>query len=96
MLPHHPSPLPPAPPAPQVKARQVWGDTIYTADSDLVAVLMHLGYFAHYLSHPPQAVAEFRVQCALLPPQEKYASRARFVKSRLWCSPGDGCSYQVG
>lgn len=79
----------------RVKARQVWGDTIYTADSDLVAVLMHLGYFAHYLSHPPQAVAEFRVQCALLPPQEKYASRARFVKSRLWCSPGDGCSYQV-
>jgi hypothetical protein len=80
---------------PQVKARQIWGDTVYTADSDLVAVLMHMGFYAHYLSHPPNTVAEFRALLKLLPPQEKYNSRARFVKSRLWCSPGDGCSYQV-
>ncbi|EFJ52132.1 hypothetical protein VOLCADRAFT_103146 [Volvox carteri f. nagariensis] len=79
----------------RVKARQIWGDTVYTADSDLVAVLMHLGFYAHYLSHPPNTVAEFRALLKLLPPQEKYNSRARFVKSRLWCSPGDGCSYQV-
>ncbi|GFR40958.1 hypothetical protein Agub_g1622 [Astrephomene gubernaculifera] len=79
----------------RVKARQIWGDTIYTSDSDLVAVLMHMGFYAHYLSHPPNTVAEFRALLKLLPPQEKYNSRARFVKSRLWCSPGDGCSYQV-
>ncbi|KAG2499895.1 hypothetical protein HYH03_002183 [Edaphochlamys debaryana] len=79
----------------RVKARQIWGDTVYTADSDLVAVLMHMGFYAHYLSHPPNAVVEFRALLKLTPPQEKYNSRARFVKSRLWCSPGDGCSYQV-
>lgn len=79
----------------QVKSRQIWGDTVYTSDSDLVAVLMHMGFYAHYLSHPPNTVAEFRALLKLLPPQEKYNSRARFVKSRLWCSPGDGCSYQV-
>ncbi|PNH12375.1 hypothetical protein TSOC_000649 [Tetrabaena socialis] len=76
----------------RVKARQIWGDTVYTSDSDLVAVLMHMGFYAHYLSHPPNTVAEFRAQLKLMPPQEKYNSRARFVKSRLWCSPGDGCS----
>ncbi|PNW85357.1 hypothetical protein CHLRE_03g182600v5 [Chlamydomonas reinhardtii] len=79
----------------RVKSRQIWGDTVYTSDSDLVAVLMHMGFYAHYLSHPPNTVAEFRALLKLLPPQEKYNSRARFVKSRLWCSPGDGCSYQV-
>lgn len=81
----------------QVKARQIWGDIIYTADSDLVAVLMHMGYYAHYLSHPPPIIAEFRATLKLLPPQEKYNSKARFVKSRAWCSSSDdGCSYQVG
>lgn len=79
----------------RVKARQIWGDGIYTFDSDLVAVLMHMGYYAHYLSHPPSTASEFRALLKLLPPQDKYYSRARFVKSRVWCSPGDGCSYQV-
>ena len=50
--------------------RQIWGDSIYTGDSDIVAVLMHLGYFAHYLSQPPPQVQEFRALIRLLPPQD--------------------------
>ena len=37
----------------QVRARQLWGNEIYTQDSDLVAVLMHLGYYNHVLAAPP-------------------------------------------
>lgn len=40
----------------QVKTRQIWGDKVYTGDSDIVAVLMHQGYYAHYLAHPPSQV----------------------------------------
>ncbi len=31
----------------QVRARQLWGSDVYTEDSDLVAVLMHCGYWFH-------------------------------------------------
>ena len=37
----------------QVRARQLWGNEIYTQDSDLVAVLMHLGYYNHVIAAPP-------------------------------------------
>jgi hypothetical protein len=30
-----------------VRARQLWGSDVYTEDSDLVAVLMHCGYWYH-------------------------------------------------
>jgi hypothetical protein len=30
-----------------VRARQLWGTDVYTEDSDLVAVLMHCGYWYH-------------------------------------------------
>jgi hypothetical protein len=39
----------------QVKSRQLWGDGVYTDDSDLVAVLMHAGYYAaNTAANPPQ------------------------------------------
>lgn len=80
----------------QVKSRQFWGDMVYTHDSDLVAVLMHQGYYAHTLSHPPSSVVEVHVVIKLLPPQEKYPSKLRFVKSRAWGSPTGVCAFQVG
>lgn len=79
----------------QVKSRQIWGDLIYTPDSDLVAVLMHLGYYAHNLLHPPNSVVEVRALIKLLPPQSSYPSKARFVKSRAWNTATEGCSFQV-
>lgn len=66
----------------------------YTSDSDIVAVLMHLGYYAHFLIQAPSLVQEFRVLLKLLPSQEKYSSKSRFVRSRAWAS-GNSCSYQV-
>eukprot|EP00798_Chlamydomonas_sp_ICE-L_P002438 gene2438-8762_t len=81
----------------RVKARLVWGDTIYTPDSDVVAALMHMGFCAQNLPHPPASVQLFQVLLRLLPPLEKYSSKARFVKSRAWlCSADDaGCSFSI-
>lgn len=80
----------------QVKARQLWGDLVYTDDSDLVAVLMHLGYYAaNNNSNPPQ-VASFHAQLTLVEPREQYASCFRnSVRSRAWFAKVDGCSYKV-
>lgn len=79
----------------RVKTRQLWGDGTYTSDSDIVAVLMHLGYYSNYLSYPPGPVQEFRALLKLLPSQEKYPSKARFVKSRTWASKTHTCAYIV-
>ena len=42
----------------QVRARQLWGNEVYTQDSDLVAVLMHCGFYNHALAQPPPNAAE--------------------------------------
>lgn len=80
----------------QVKSRQLWGEDVYTDDSDLVAVLLHLGYYAsNNVAHHP-LVARFYAQVTLLPPRERYASCFRnAVRSRGWFSKIDGCSFQV-
>jgi hypothetical protein len=44
----------------QVRSRQLWGNEVYTQDSDLVAVLMHCGFFNHALASPPANAAEVR------------------------------------
>lgn len=44
----------------QVRARQLWGSDVYTEDSDLVAVLMHTGYYSVVALHPPPSIAEVR------------------------------------
>ena len=33
----------------QVRSRQLWGNEVYTQDSDLVAVLMHQGFFNQHV-----------------------------------------------
>ena len=48
----------PARDAAQVRARQLWGNIVYTQDSDLVAVLMHNGFYNHSLQQPPASMAE--------------------------------------
>ena len=45
----------------QVRTRQVWGTDTYTSDSDLVAVLMHGGWYLPSASVPPSLV-ELRVR----------------------------------
>ncbi|CAG9462020.1 unnamed protein product [Pedinophyceae sp. YPF-701] len=79
-----------------VKTRQLWGCDVYTQDSDLVAAIMHMGFFSYKNGSPPHNVGEFRAVVRPVPPQESYKSKSRNgVFSRAWVSPGEGCSYQV-
>ena len=81
----------------QVKSRQLWGDKVYTDDSDLVAVLMHLGYFATNNASVSPQVLTFHALLRLLPPRDQYTSCFRnAVRSRAWFAKVDGCSYEVG
>ncbi|CAL5220855.1 g2940 [Coccomyxa viridis] len=80
----------------QVRARQLWGNEIYTQDSDLVAVLMHLGYYNHVLAAPPVNALEIRAVIQPLPPQKAYSSCPRnSIRSRAWGTASEGCSYRV-
>ncbi|KAG1661847.1 hypothetical protein FOA52_011614 [Chlamydomonas sp. UWO 241] len=79
----------------RVKTRQIWGDGVYTGDSDIVAVLMHLGYLASSLPTVPPALLEVHVLLKLTPPLDYYPSKAHAVKSRAWCSSTEGCSFRV-
>lgn len=79
----------------QVKGSQLWGTDIYTDDSDLVAVLMHTGYYRPTGTPPPPAINELRATIRVLPPQDSYTSTLRnSVRSRAW-GAASGCSYQV-
>lgn len=49
----------------QVKSRQLWGEDIYTDDSDLVAVLLHLGYYASNNTASNPLVARFYAQVGI-------------------------------
>lgn len=81
---------------PQVKSRQLWGDGVYTDDSDLVAVLMHTGYYASNTAANPPQVASFHAVIELLPPAERYPSSLRnSVRSRAWMAKVEGCSFKV-
>lgn len=82
--------------AAQVKSRQLWGQDVYTDDSDLVAVLLHLGYYASNATAPHPLVSRFFAQLSLLPPREAYVSCFRnAVRSRGWFSKVEGCSFKV-
>lgn len=79
----------------QVRGSQLWGTDIYTDDSDLVAVLMHTGYYRPTATPPPPAIHELRATIRVLPPQDSYTSTLRnSVRSRAW-GAASGCSYQV-
>lgn len=80
----------------QVKSRQLWGDGVYTDDSDMVAVLMHMGYYAANTAANPPQVQSFHAVVQLLPPQERYPSSLRnSVRSRAWMARVEGCSFKV-
>ncbi|KAI8475901.1 MAG: hypothetical protein J3K34DRAFT_403140 [Monoraphidium minutum] len=80
----------------QVKSRQLWGDGVYTDDSDMVAVLMHTGYYAANTAANPPQVQAFHAVVQLLPPQERYPSSLRnSVRSRAWMAKVEGCSFKV-
>jgi hypothetical protein len=55
-----------------VRARQLWGTDVYTEDSDLVAVLVHAGFYAlpTTAAAPPPGLVELRATLRPLPAQE--------------------------
>jgi hypothetical protein len=82
-------------PTDQVRARQLWGTDTYTSDSDLVAVLMHRGYYLPSAATPPSLV-ELRAVVRAVAPLETYASTSRNgVRSRSWGAVRVGCSFAV-
>lgn len=79
----------------QVRGSQLWGTDVYTDDSDLVAVLMHTGYYRPTASQPPCSVHELRATVRVLPPQDSYTSTLRNnIRSRAW-GAASGCSFSV-
>ena len=79
----------------QVRARQLWGTDTYTSDSDLVAVLMHRGYYLPSAATPPSLV-ELRAVVRAVAPLEMYTSTSRNgVRSRAWGAVRHGCSLVV-
>ena len=80
---------------PQVRTRQLWGTDIYTSDSDLVAVLVHTGYYLPTNTIPP-SLSEVRAVVRAMPLEESYASTSRNgIRSRSWGAVRQGCSYKV-
>ena len=56
-----------------MRARQLWGTDVYTEDSDLVAVLVHTGYYALPSgagAAPPPGLTELRATLRPVPAQE--------------------------
>lgn len=47
----------------QVRARQLWGSDVYTQDSDLVAALMHSGFYSISLPACPPTVSGCTLLC---------------------------------
>ncbi|CAI5465830.1 unnamed protein product [Closterium sp. Yama58-4] len=81
---------------PGVRSRQLWGTDVYTDDSDIVAVLMHVGYITPVSVPPPASIAELRATIRVLPPQPSYRSSSRnSMRSRAWGSGKGTCSYAV-
>ncbi|CAK9256354.1 unnamed protein product [Sphagnum jensenii] len=79
----------------QIRRRQLWGTDVYTDDSDIVAVLMHTGYYTPTATLPLHPASELHATIRIIPPQEMYTSMPRnSLRSRSW-GGGSGCSYRV-
>lgn len=79
-----------------VKSRQLWGTDAYTSDSDIVAVLAHLGYYLPGVSIPP-TLLELRATIRATEPSETFPSTSRNgIRSRSWGALRDGnLGYEV-
>ena len=75
--------------------RAVWGTSVYTDDSDIVASLFHEGYLQD--TEPLfTAGSDLLVSVLILPPLKKYTGSTRHgLNSRTWITPHDGTSYKI-
>ena len=79
----------------QVRSRQLWGTDVYTGDSDVVAALMHTGFWLPGSTCPPQLL-ELVATARAVTPAEQYSSTSRNgIRSRSWGRVLTGFSYKV-
>mmetsp|Transcript_10745 Transcript_10745/g.46539 ORF Transcript_10745/g.46539 Transcript_10745/m.46539 type:complete len:410 (-) Transcript_10745:931-2160(-) len=79
----------------QVRSRQLWGTDVYTSDSDVVAALMHTGFWLPGSTCPPQLL-ELVATARAVPPAEQHLSTSRNgIRSRSWGRVLTGFSYKV-
>ncbi|KAK9464496.1 hypothetical protein V1512DRAFT_230694 [Lipomyces arxii] len=77
---------------PHANKREIWGTDVYTDDSDIVAVLYHLGH----LPPPDDVTGDCIATIRVLPTLERYQGLYRNgMNSRSWLSGHDGVSYKV-
>ena len=80
----------------RLRSRHLWGTDVYTADSDLVAVLTHVGYYRPNGTVPPNLETVHAVVRATPHPEDGYPSTSRNgIRSRSWGSVRDGCGFVV-
>eukprot|EP01083_Nonionella_stella_P260956 889166_1 len=73
---------------------QVWGDEVYTDDSDAVAILRHAGMV--YLRSAPPAFPGVSAYFKILPARQCYPSSCHYrYRSRRWGSKYDNFSLEV-
>jgi hypothetical protein len=82
------------------KKRCLWGDGIYTADSDLFSVLIHQAYMParcmELAFRWPTSMDHMRALLEVLPAQASYpGSCSNCIRSRSWPAPSFNCSYRV-
>lgn len=77
----------------QVRLRQLWGTDVYTDDSDLVAVLVHMGHVKLKATAPKTPLL---ISLRVCPAQASYSGSERNgLRSRDWADKHDGVSYKV-
>ncbi|XP_063901834.1 uncharacterized protein LOC135121436 [Zophobas morio] len=77
---------------PKVVNCLLFGSDIYTDDSDIVAILVHLGKVK--LSDTPPSY-DYLVTLEVLPPLPVYVSTSRGITSRSWEVGHEGCSIKL-
>ena len=73
----------------QVRGHQLWGTDVYTSDSDLVAVLMHCGFYVPSIQVPP-SLLEIRARVRRVDDvSDEFRSSSRNgIRSRSWGKSG--------
>lgn len=83
-----------------MKKRCLWGDGVYTADSDLFCALVHQGYLPWRSLEPsyswPDNMRELHAIIEVLPSLESYSGcHQNGMRSRSWGSPCHGCAFAI-
>jgi hypothetical protein len=79
-----------------LRTRQLWGTDTYTADSDLMAVLTHAGYYRPSATAPPTLLEVHVIVRAAAHPEDGYPSTSRNgIRSRAWGTMHDGVGFVI-